>query len=1264
MIIQSRRLQRNDDETLALYHFSSGNVAQDSGDTGLDLTLVNFPANYFGEPSGYNGYGILFDGTRNASIGTNVFTNNNLVSGSVETAVFFPSIASGTLIDLEGAIRLSYNLASGAFEGFITDGATSGFVYTQSGVTQGTWHYVAFTWQSGGVSRIYHDGKNQGSGIFVQPNLNAVSRDSVIGARFDGTNKTNATLDEVRISSTSRPTEKIFGTYENERLLLNATVKKGMGHIGDSVSFTIYNFNDFFEDKYQNFDPLKIDYVARDREVSIDRRPIFSGRIENVVVERQTAGGGDTIKIEGRDYRAELTERFVLESYPSGTDTGFVVRDLIAKNSSNLTTSNVRNSGRTLQATRTFKGKTAYSEIRNLAKEDSFNFYVDIDNDAHYAPLSFVDSGITIQPGSQVILNVKPPLLGYELINKVTVFGATVGGSRISASLDDFTSQQTYGIIKEKFIIDENITSTGDAVSTAQSFLDQQATVSQIVEVTVIDHADISPGTILRFIYPNFKIDDQFVVIEKIHNFPSRETHLKLAGYRKETEDQVVKILDALNKLEAKDLAIDTPPKFLRFPETIKLKDVLRVYSRSVGDSWVVGDQDRARVGVRYATFDATTKRDFQEGFIDNVDTISSPGDVKLWPSGSSAGFTQTTQGDFESDQTSNIDTTTTTGSIYVASGVPSGVITSVGFDSGGADTGWTQLSWTVSLPSGTNVFFDARASNQQIGPASGTPAFQGVGINTSPANLNASGITGRYAEWRATLLRDSETVQFLQTSRSDFASGTQIDVDLNTTSGSVLIATSGGGGLDANAKAAYHFNEGTGSTYDDATGNGQHLTLINNATWTSSSKFGAYAASFPDISDRARRVGTNLNSVFAGTAQFTIEFFLYINQGSFSGDKAIFSTQDIDVNARQVVVYVLSTGKILFRGVYGGGSEVNLQSTNALPLQTWTHIELVRDATDIRIFIDGVANGSQTTSVSLNSLAQHTISLQHAPVEGDQGLVSRYDEMRISNVARHTTAFTPPTGEFGAGSTFLPSGALKSQTYDSGLDGVVWRTLDWSEINPNQTPDIRFEVRASDTPSGAGWQLEPSANFTSFSSGNAPLDLVSQNIQGRYFQWRATLLASGTAASPELQDVTASGHYNPTPRVDDVTITYGTNYNPSGYVESRVFDSGASGTPWSWVTWTETAPAGTNISVEARASNTLLTPGSMTPTYIKFPADDTFADIRGSGVVGQYAQWRAELTGGVNTPTLSSVSMHYGSGVIQPLVGEQGSAFTLIIEQ
>lgn len=216
------------------------------------------------------------------------------------------------------------------------------------------------------------------------------------------------------------------------------------------------------------------------------------------------------------------------------------------------------------------------------------------------------------------------------------------------------------------------------------------------------------------------------------------------------------------------------------------------------------------------------------------------------------------------------------------------------------------------------------------------------------------------------------------------------------------------------NNKVAYsdtslllHMDGSNGSTtFTDSSTNNLTLTVNGSpALNTGIKKFGTASGLFPSSYGYLNSASSALFGF--GTGDFTIETWIHpTNTGrTFYG---FFNIKDY-------------TNGILMRwhpsgqadSLYINGTFYNwFPATNA-PVNTWTHVALVRYSGTVKMFAGGVNRiGTVTNTSDLGSTAVPTIGASaHAYSEGFYGYI---DELRvIKGRALYTSDFTPPTAPF-----------------------------------------------------------------------------------------------------------------------------------------------------------------------------------------------------------------------------------------------------------
>jgi hypothetical protein len=188
---------------------------------------------------------------------------------------------------------------------------------------------------------------------------------------------------------------------------------------------------------------------------------------------------------------------------------------------------------------------------------------------------------------------------------------------------------------------------------------------------------------------------------------------------------------------------------------------------------------------------------------------------------------------------------------------------------------------------------------------------------------------------------------------------------------------------------AAYAFNEGTGTTVADLSGNGHTATIIN-AEWTSAGRFGnalSYngANARVTVGDSALLRLTNAMTIEAwvNPTQVTSAWRPVLKKGS--GDYFLFGTSD-------------AGGKPV-GGSRVGGSILQAKGAQNLAANVWTHVALTFDGGSMRFYVNGQLVSMTTREGSMQTSA-NGILIGGDAVSGEffQGMI---DEIRIFNEVR-----------------------------------------------------------------------------------------------------------------------------------------------------------------------------------------------------------------------------------------------------------------------
>ncbi len=188
---------------------------------------------------------------------------------------------------------------------------------------------------------------------------------------------------------------------------------------------------------------------------------------------------------------------------------------------------------------------------------------------------------------------------------------------------------------------------------------------------------------------------------------------------------------------------------------------------------------------------------------------------------------------------------------------------------------------------------------------------------------------------------------------------------------------------------AAYSFNEGTGTTVADLSGNGNTGT-ISNATWTTSGKYGK-ALVFDGTSSI---VTINDSPSLHLTTGMTLEAWVYPTAAPGGWVDVIYKQNDnYLLEASSTVGLAGPTAA----GTFGDGFQ-SVAGPSALDLNTWTHVAVTFDGANLTVWVNGVSVASlpQTAPLTTSTMPLH--------IGGDsiygQYFTGTIDEVRIYNRA------------------------------------------------------------------------------------------------------------------------------------------------------------------------------------------------------------------------------------------------------------------------
>ena len=210
---------------------------------------------------------------------------------------------------------------------------------------------------------------------------------------------------------------------------------------------------------------------------------------------------------------------------------------------------------------------------------------------------------------------------------------------------------------------------------------------------------------------------------------------------------------------------------------------------------------------------------------------------------------------------------------------------------------------------------------------------------------------------------------------------------------------------------AAYAFNEGTGTTVNDSSGNGNNGTIAN-ATWTTSGKYGDALV----FNGTNARVNINDSASLHLTTGMTLEAWVNPSTVNSNWRDVIYKGND-----NYWLEATSNSGSKPAAGATLGSSDVDTLGTAALKTNTWAFLTETYNGSTLTLYV----NGTQVSSLAhTGNIATSTNPLQ---IGGDsiygQYFKGTIDEVRVYNGALTAAQITsdmntpiPPTAADGAG--------------------------------------------------------------------------------------------------------------------------------------------------------------------------------------------------------------------------------------------------------
>lgn len=349
---------------------------------------------------------------------------------------------------------------------------------------------------------------------------------------------------------------------------------------------------------------------------------------------------------------------------------------------------------------------------------------------------------------------------------------------------------------------------------------------------------------------------------------------------------------------------------------------------------------------------------------------------------------------------------------------------------------------------------------------ASDNTSVAGVQFLLNGVNLGAEDVIAPYSySWNTVSTANGN---YTLTARARDAAG-------NTSVSSAITVTV----FNNNLVAAYGFNENTGVTTADNSGNNNHGTLTNGPVWSAEGRFGA-ALSFDGSNDLVNVVDANSLDLTNG---MTLE--AWVRPTNLTGYKTILAKE----NGTNNLAYILSANNSTSGAanqrpnsrIRIGSATRTVTGTSKLALNTWSHVASTYDGANFRIYLNGVLVSTFATTGNI-AVTTNAFRIGGCPSLGTQYFAGLIDEVRVYN-----RALTAAEIQSDMNTPVAPDLTPPAISITTPLAGIV-------------SGDINITATASDNISVTGVQFKvDGANF-------GAEDLVAPYA----IPWNTTTLANG----------------------------------------------------------------------------------------------------------------------------------------------------------
>ena len=261
------------------------------------------------------------------------------------------------------------------------------------------------------------------------------------------------------------------------------------------------------------------------------------------------------------------------------------------------------------------------------------------------------------------------------------------------------------------------------------------------------------------------------------------------------------------------------------------------------------------------------------------------------------------------------------------------------------------------------------------------------------------------------------------------------------------------------------------------------------------------------------------------GTGEWTLEGWFYNTSDSNNSSLTWSQRNDAGLSALDNTMQDWATpvsGDTTVNWQYQQPSvgHINLAHQSTFPKDSWHHVAHVRSGDTVTIYLDGVASTSTFDATGLSMGLNRVATIATQDSTRAYSFEGYMDEIRISDTARYTGAFTPSTTAFTADSNTM---LLIHSNWDGGLGA------DSSGNNNTFTPtNLVATDQMVDSPTNNFSTMNPLQNYypdATFTEGNLGVEDPGTGHPTRYSYNTSTIGMESGKWYWEVYDVVSSGY-------------------------------------------------------------------------------------------------------------------------------------------